>query len=254
MQYATLIANIKARHFFGIALVLSGICAFCRLLPTDDVFMRYAPAAEAFAGGDWKYAFHPRFGVYFTAFAGIFVSLFHCSGIAACQFVSVIFFSLAVFPLHALFEKVWGQATAFWGTLAYIFTSHLLRYAGEGLRDNGKTLALALIALSLVSLTEKKSWKNVQILAAGGALLTVIRGEGFLIAFLCGIVALYILKDWKKSVAGIFLFLILISPQCFYNYRVIGYFVPELRHGVILYRLGIPPARCATVKIPETAR
>jgi len=231
------VENIKAYQFFWIAMVLSGLCAVFRILPPDDVFGRYAPAAEAFARGDWQYAFHPRFGVWFTACAGSFVWLFRCSGVAACQLVSMLFFSLTVFPLHALFKKLWGGEAACWGTLCYVFCSHLLRYAGEGMRDNGKTLALALIALAILSLLTDTSWKNVFMLSGGTALLTVIRGEGCLIALTYGIIAVFLLRDWKKILVGTGFFLLLIAPQCIYNYSAIGYFVPELRHGVMLQDL-----------------
>ena len=49
------------------------------------------------------------------------------------------------------------------------------------------------------------------------------------------------------------LFFLMIFPQLLYNFIVIGYPVPELRHGVILDKAGIPPA-APLVKIPETAR
>lgn len=239
--------------FFFFALLFSGIVAILRCIPQNDVVCRYAPAAEAFARGDWQYAFHPRFGVFFTSCAGIVVWLFGVSGITACKVISVLSFSLAVFPLYALFDLIFGRPVAFWGTFCYVFCSHLLRYAGEGWRDNGKTLAMALIALALVSLRESKSWKNVVMLATGGALLAVIRGEGILIAFFCGIAGVFLLRDWKKSLAAVLLFAAFITPQCIYNYRTIGFFVPELRHGVYLYKLGIHPAD-APVQIPEEKR
>ncbi len=254
MQFENFVERVKPYHLFLIALVLSGLCAAFRLLPVDDVYARYAPASEAFAIGDWRYAFHPRFGVYYTSFAGVLVWLFHCSGVVACQITSVLLFAASVFPLHALFRKIWGARTAFWGTVCYVFCSHLLRYAGEGMRDNGKTLALAMIALALVSMQKDAHWEDVFLLAAGGALLTVIRGEGFMIAIICGVTAIFFLKDWKKSLAGILLFCTFIAPQCLYNHYTIGYFVPELRHGYYLHKMGVPAASHAIIKFQEPTR
>lgn len=222
------VEKIKIWHCFLLACLLTGCCAFLRILPADDVFNRYAPAAEAFARGDWLYAFHPRFGVFFSSLAGSFVWLCGISGLSACKIVSTLFFALTVFPLHSLFIKIWGEKIALYGIFCYIFCSHLIRYAGDGVRDNGKTLAMAFIALALVSILERGNWRNVFELALGCALLTVIRGEGFLIAVVCILAGVYLFKDIKKSVSCILLFVVFIFPQCFYNYRAIGYFVPEV--------------------------
>ena len=89
MQYNRIIANIKVWHLFVFALLIAALTAILNPLPANDVVARYAPAAEAFAAGDWQYAFHPRFGVYFTAFSGIFVWLTGVDGVIACKIVSI---------------------------------------------------------------------------------------------------------------------------------------------------------------------
>jgi len=244
------IEKIKTWHCFALACFFAGICASLHVLPSDDVFNRYAPAAESFARGDWLYAFHPRFGVCFTSLAGLWVWLFGISGVTACKIVSILFFASAVFPLNALFIKIWGKKIALYGIFCYIFCSHLIRYAGGGVRDNGKTLAMAFIALALTSILEKGSWKNVFELALGCALLTVIRGEGFLVAIVCMSAGVCLFKNLKKSVSCVVLFILFIFHQCFYNYCVIGYFVPEVRHGFILQKMGFSPTE-APVKIGE---
>ena len=138
--------------------------------------------------------------------------------------------------------------------MLYCLCSHLLRYAGDGVRDNGKTLALSLIGCGLVSFYQKDhSIKSVLQFSFGCALLTVLRGEGALIALCCGIVGALLLKKWRPILLGTAMFFLLISPQLVYNFIIIGYPVPELRHGVILDKAGISP-KSAPVKIPETAR
>ncbi len=255
MKYGNFIAEIKPWQLFAAAFMLSGGIALMDPFPAADTLTRYAPAAEAFACGDWKYAFHPRFGVFFTAFAGMLVFITGLTGAGACKLAGVLLFSLSVFPLYSLFLQVWRKQTAGFGVILYILCSHLLRYAANGVRDNGKTLALALIACGLVGLTRKRlTWRNCFLLAGGSALLTVIRGEGALIALFClgwGMVLLR--RDWKKLLLTPLFCLILVLPQLCYNYMVIGYPVPELRHAVLLDKAGIRFCD-APVKIPETAR
>ncbi len=254
MKYEKIIANIKVWQLFLAAFLLSGIIAFINPYPATDTLTRYAPAAEAFAAGNWNYAFHPRFGVYFTSLAGVIVMLLDITGSGACKIVSILFFSLSVFPLHRLFLMIWGKKIAVIGVILYTFCSHLLRYAADGVRDNGKTLALALAACGLVELTRRSSWHACFLLSGGCALLTVIRGEGALIALFCLVWGIILLrKDWKKIISAPALCFLLILPQLYYNYLVIGYPVPELRHAVLLDKIGIH-FHDAPVKIPETAR
>lgn len=248
--FRELLPRVRPVHFFFAALLLSSLGALLNVLPTDDVFFRYAPAAESFARGDWFYAFHPRFGVFFTGLAGCFAFVFGGSGVAGCKAASILLFSLSVFPLHLLFERVWDRRIAFWGTLLYVFCSHLLRYAGDGVRENGKTLALAMMAAALAGMLKKRSPGDVILLSAGAALLTVIRGEGALIALFCGTAAVFLLKDFRMILSGCLLYLILILPQAAYMYRAVGYPVPELRHALILRSMGIPPAPGAQMKLP----
>ena len=254
MQYNKIIANIKVWHLFVFALLIAALTAILNPLPANDVVARYAPAAEAFAAGDWQYAFHPRFGVYFTAFSGIFVWLTGVDGVIACKIVSILFFSISVFPLYKLFNLIWNNKIALQAVLLYCFCSHLLRYAGDGVRDNGKTLALSLIGCGVFSFCKKDySVKSIFLFSSGCALLTVLRGEGALIALCSGIAGVFLLKQWRLIFLGITMFFLMIFPQLMYNFIVIGYPVPELRHGVILNKAGIPPVH-PLVKIPETAR
>ena len=230
------------RLIFWLALLLSGFVASITTIPADDTVMRYAPMAEAFARGDWVYAFHPRAGVYFSSLAGLVSFLTGCNGITACQAVGCFLFAIAVLPLFRLFEIIWSERIAIIGTLLYTFCSHLLRYSADGLRDNGKTLAFALLALGLVGLARQKEKRFFAFCLAGGmALLTVLRGEGALLAGLFGILGACLAADFKLILKGGILFLLLILPQLIYNTWAIGYPVPETRHAYFLKNLQIPP-------------
>lgn len=48
-------------------LLILGTLLWLNPIPADDTATRYAPMAQAFAEGDWLYAFHPHSGVFFPA-------------------------------------------------------------------------------------------------------------------------------------------------------------------------------------------
>ena len=73
------------------------------------------------------------------------------------------------------------------------------------------------------------------------------------IVAVCGIYACFIVADWKRIAAGTVLFLLLLLPQLYYNFRTIGYPVPELRYGAVLKKAGILPPGTPEVEIPESA-
>ena len=61
--------------YFLLALVLALPPFFLTTIPPVDVATRYAPMAEAFARGDWGYAFHPRVPLLQSVIGGIAVFL-----------------------------------------------------------------------------------------------------------------------------------------------------------------------------------
>ena len=257
MKFCQIITNIEkggAWVPFCIIAVLAGCAAWLTELPPTDIFEVYAPSAEAFARGDWKYAFHPRTGVFFPALSGSIAWVFSCSGERACQIASISMLALSCFPLFALFGMIWDRRTAWIATLLTAVTSHMMRFAAEGLRDSGKLLALALLALGLCGLKrDAESLRYGIFFCIGSALLVLLRGEGGVIVAVCGIYACFIVADWKRIAAGTVLFLLLLLPQLYYNFRTIGYPVPELRYGAVLKKAGILPPGTPEVEIPESA-
>ncbi len=246
MRFARLLGPIKAcflKHrmelglFLG-AVIISSAVALAMRVPADDTINRYSPMAEAFARGDFRYAWHPRFGVYFSSIAGIFVWTFGVSGTTASQMLAVLLYSLAVFPLFRLFRMLFDTRIAVIATLLYLGCSHLLRMPADGLRDNGKTLALALIACGLVELSRRPKAVGAGIrLVVGCALLTVLRAEGALVALFAGIAGIWLVRNWRHIIPGVALYILILTPQLCYNWHTIGYPVPDMRHGAVLDRI-----------------
>ena len=220
--------------YFLLALVLALPPFFLTTIPPVDVATRYAPMAEAFARGDWGYAFHPRVPLLQSVIGGIAVFLTGCDGFSGVKFVSVMSYALAVFPLFLLFRKIFSLRTACLGVVFYLFCHLLLQYAGEGLRDNGKTLSLALAAWGLLSL-----WESPRKLR-GYLWLGAAIGLGFLFRTELLVVGAFLLLaaavreclrkqiPWRSVLGGVITLLLLI-PTIAVNHGFTGYPVPDVR-------------------------
>lgn len=123
------------------------------LYPTTiaDTMQRYAPMANAFARGDWHYAFHPRFGVLFQVLAGTVTWLTGLDGAWSVQVVAVGFIALAGPPLWLAVRRFFGERIAWWALALMFVTDDIARYAMDGLRDSGKCLAFALLGWGYVA-------------------------------------------------------------------------------------------------------
>ncbi|MBQ7732016.1 MAG: glycosyltransferase family 39 protein [Lentisphaeria bacterium] len=230
------------------------VCLFP--IPGNDMASRYAPMTEAFAAGDWRVAFHPRFGMLFSAVTGTVCRLTGLNGFRSCQAVSLVFFLLAVFPLWRIFKRIWGERVAATGCFLYLMCSFLTRYAYYGLRETWKTFGIALGVWGVMAvLHAPRRRRGYLIAAAAGAFLIAVRGDG---AFY----ALVLLLAAAKIEMGMFrrlpvrtflcglLLLVLISPQLYYNYEKLGYPVPESRHAQLLKRMGMPPMKTPEAELP----
>ena len=142
--------------FVALLLPLCGLLALGALLwlnpvPADDTATRYAPMAQAFAAGDWFYAFHPHSGVFFPALSGGIAWLTGLDGFRACQVAALLLWATAAIPLYGIVLKLWGdRRIALLAELLYLAASHLQRYVYDGLRDNGRSLGLFLLVLGLL--------------------------------------------------------------------------------------------------------
>ncbi|MBS1372115.1 MAG: hypothetical protein HPZ91_19395 [Lentisphaeria bacterium] len=220
--------------YFLMAVILALPPVFLTVLPASDVASRYAPMAAAFADGEWAYAFHPRVPPLLPVLGGVFAFLFRCDGFLGVRLASLLLYAFAVFPLFALFRRILPLRAACWGVLFYLFCHPLLQYAGEGLRDNGKTLALALAAWALLSLWgSPRRLRYYLWLGAGIGIGSLFRTELLVAAGLLLPVAA-IRECLKKQVpwrtfAGGVVALLLLLPVVAVNRHFTGYPVPDVR-------------------------
>jgi 4-amino-4-deoxy-L-arabinose transferase-like glycosyltransferase len=233
-KYALILAGVA----FGLCLPM----LFFDELPARDVITRYAPMAEAFAAGECGKAFNTKIPPLLPVLAGIIVYLLNVSGAMACKIISALFFALTVFPLTALFSKVFNVRYAFWAGAMYILCSRLMRIAGTGVRDTAKCFFIVLATYGLICFFRRYNWKGALYCSLGSVGLALNRGDSLLFAllFLMAIVFIEMFKQrnipYKSVCAGI-VFLIAISPWCLYEYHHTGWLVTEVRHAMVVDKL-----------------
>ncbi|UDQ96951.1 hypothetical protein AAEX28_01835 [Lentisphaerota bacterium WC36G] len=228
---------------FGAFFLLSIVLSIIDVIPARDVAFRYAPMAEAFARGDWDFAFHPRVPMALPLMAGIVCFVFKCSGFMACKIISSLFYSLTVFPIYGISIKVFKKNynIALTSVISTGFCSHLIRLGYSGLRDSLKEFAIILAVYGIVKIYQNREKLSGYIYGAVGmALLVTCRVDAVLFAIIIGltmmifdIFASKLRFPWRTIIAAVTC-LAIISPNLIYNYRTIGYPVSEARLAVIM--------------------
>ena len=136
-----------------LAWIVASVLA-CGLYPVTlfDPCARYAPMADAFARGDFYYAFHPRFGVLFSVLSGVISLLAGLEGIYAVQVAAYFLLALAAVVMFFFARRLSGDESVAWWTFALTFLApDFFRYALDGLREPGKCLVFSLLGYALVS-------------------------------------------------------------------------------------------------------
>ena len=219
--------------------------------PLRDVADRYAPMAESFAAGEWRYAFHPRVTPLLPVLAGMIVRLLGCGGAAACRIAGALIFTCGVFPLWAASRTIYGRAAALWTVLLYAGCAALLRLGYYGTRESCGVFGVILLLYAASGLrTHPEKKRGYAIFAAAEAILLLSRGDLAAFAF-AAFFALFA-YDWivhrhcLRSLGAGIAILLLVSPVLVYNYRMVGYPVPEIRH--------IPAFKAVCRRIPVLYR
>lgn len=214
-------------------------------IPARDVASRYAPMADAFVRGDWKYAFHPKVPGLVTTLAGIVVWLTNCGGFTACKIVSCLFFALTVYPLYGIMKLTFDRKIAFVAVVMTVFCSHLMRLAYSGLRDTAKGFAFILAVYGLILLYRNRNhFAGYLTCAVGAGMLLLTKGDCALYAVLLVLAGmlfeLYFNSKWHfpfRSFCGCVLILLITLPTLYYNYQKVGYPVPEVRIGIVMSKI-----------------
>ena len=241
----------KQEIFLPLLMVVSFVCglALCTLniIPANDTCTRYAPMAQAFAEGNFKFAFHPMYGTLFQALSGSICYLFSLNGFRACQLAALLLWWISIIPIYKIFKCVFDKKVAQWSCILYVLCSHLHRYVYDGLRDNGRTLGIALLCLGMIKIWQEQkqkysTFKNYATLSSGCVVLTALRADGFMLAIIGLCFAVFIdittnkLKCWRSIAAGL-VFLLCILPQVYLTWKYTGIPSVSTRHSDIIQKI-----------------
>ncbi|MBR1951769.1 MAG: glycosyltransferase family 39 protein, partial [Lentisphaeria bacterium] len=163
---------------FVLTILLYLLQIFLRDAVLRDVALRYAPMAECFAAGDFRYAFHPRVQSLHPLISGCICYISGCSGFTGVQLSSLLFFGLCVFPLYNLLKTVFDRKVAGWGTLLLPLASQVAAISVSGLRESHKMFALLLITLGVVTVfKERERYRGYLLTGIGCGLAFCIRTD-----------------------------------------------------------------------------
>ena len=172
------------------------VCCFSPALKGDGI-ARYIPMADAFARGEWELAFHPRFGFFFSAVAGLICKFTPLNGMMACQTTAFGMLALSGVAAWWFVRRVFENVTVAWIVFFLVVFAPIYTWpAALGYRDSGRTLALALIACGMVG------EKNF-LLGLGIFILTSLRADSWLVATaITGIWTIFCLvkHQWRKAI------------------------------------------------------
>lgn len=224
-------SNWKLWGFFLLIFIIGTPLLILTDFPQRDVVHRYVPMAEAFARGDWMYAFHPRVQMLHPAFSGFFSWLFSVNGFIGTQISGLFFHAIGIFPLFYLLKEVFGKQIAYWGIFAYVFSSRLLQLSVTGVREPHKQFVILLLTLAVILVYKyRQSLKGYTVAGIACGLTVCIKNDTILFAAImfavCAVLDVYKNKvPWRSALAGVFAIIFAI-PELFINYKLTGYVLP----------------------------
>jgi len=256
----TLLYNLKKSNwklwgFFLLIFIFGTPLLILTDFPQRDVVHRYIPMAEAFARGDWMYAFHPRVQMLHPTFSGIFAWLFSVNGFIGTQISGLFFYAIGIFPLFHLLKEVFGKRIAYWGIFAYVFSSRLLQLSVTGVREPHKQFVILLLTLGVILVYKYRQSLKGYIAAGIACGLTVcVRNDTILFATIifafCAVLDVYKNKlPWRSALAGL-VAIVFSIPELFINYKITGYVLPGSRFlEVFTENFHRPPTLANTAEI-----
>lgn len=218
-----------------VAVVVMVLSAAFPIISTDTLG-RYAPMAEAFAAGDWREAFHPRFGVGMSVLSGLVCRLTPLDGLSSCAVVSTLAWALGAPLVGRIAAEVFDRRTAAFAFVLYLICPQILLWGFEGLREPFKTLGVLLMVDALfVLLRHGSRWWIEAVL--GAVLLVTIKPDT--IAFCgCFVLAYGCIERFRRGFFAVVGSVALaLQPMCLLTWSWTGYWLPSYQFVVALKRL-----------------
>ena len=206
----------------GFFVALSAVCCLWRPATAADMVIRYAPMADAFARGEWYYAYHLRFGFLFMTLSGSIAWITGLDGIRACQISAILLLALSAVPVWCLAKAVFDERAAWAAAVMTLVATEVFVYAIDGLRDTGRTLGMALCAFAFV---RNRSWA----MALGLLVLSTLRTDLMSVSgVLLGVWWLWKLyrREWRSLALPTIAWALGIFLMCALNHAYTGSWLP----------------------------
>lgn len=193
-----------------------------------DMMSRYAPMAEAFAEGNWKEFYHPRFGLLFQTLAGSVVWLTGRPGDWACIWLSLVAWALAIPFLFAIMERLFDRTVA-WVTVAlYLVCPMLLVWSLFGLRESFRTLGTLWAVYGLMRRTAGES--SMGLMMGAILLLCTLRSDTLLIAAMFGMAYAFVDRFRGRTWGLLAWSLLCVQPVSYATWCWTGVWLPSVQY------------------------
>ena len=149
---------------------------------------------------------------------------------------------ITAFPVFFAVRRIYGFGNAVFAAVLIPFCSYLMRLGYFGLRETAAVFGASLLLYAAALLHDSGRRPGGYLaFAFGAAVLLLSRGDTAL--FVAAASLILLIWDFVRhrhplrSLAAGGLVLLILFPQMCYNYRMIGWPVPEYRHAMVLHRL-----------------
>lgn len=226
--------------FLACAMIVAlgaSVFAACYPLLATDTLCRYAPMAEAFAAGEWREAFHPRFGIGLSVGAGLLTRFSSLEGLASTAAVATFAWALGVIPIFGLARQVFDRTTAWFAAALYVISPTMVMWGLKGLREPFKALGFLLLADAIFRVRKTRGWAAYVEASLGAACLLLFKADAVLLAGAMGLVWAiqdrFRVRTWAFVVTAI----LILQPMCALTYQWTGWWLPASQYVVAFEKL-----------------
>ena len=228
-------------------LITVSVSIWLHKLPVRDMAHRYIPMAEAFAAGDFRFAFHPRIPPLQPVSGGIVAFFTGADGFLALKIASALWAFAGGVLIYLLFRELYPRKRYIpvAGTLLYIFFPYMFHLAYSGLRESAKGSILILLALGLVKIRRNcRAPLGFLLTGIGAGLAPLVRAEmlavGTFCLFVAGVFECSGSKlPWRTAAASA-----IAAALCF----------PSILANSVFYHAAMPDVRFAQLFLRATGR
>lgn len=211
----------------ALAWVLAAPFAWAFNLSYGDVANRYALMAEAFAQGDWAFAFHPRFNLLFPVGAGAFSWALGCEGTVACSLLGLLGWAAAAVPFFGVAQSVFGRRAAWCAFALYFIAPPLFDVGYEGCRDTFRALAVLLAAYAFLMRWEGRERRAFWGLVAALPVFAMTRGDMILLGGAAWLAYGCFDRFRRRTWAAAAVYAAALQPGCWLTWAWTGLWLPS---------------------------